>query len=136
MMRWYELFEDDMGKAHADINLFEMANLEPSQTGIVGTIYISTQQGRHGPRVKYFAGRPGNSQPSMVVSVGPEPLVMINDLPNRVRTKMEPIVKQWVTLNHIGLHKFWYEGNTWYKSEVDAFIAGLTKWTPNKESGI
>jgi hypothetical protein len=55
--------------------LFEMANLEPHQTGIEGTIYISTKQGSHNE-----------------------------------------------------LRDFWFNGNTWYQREVDAFIAGLEKY--------
>jgi hypothetical protein len=36
-----------------DLPLFKMANPEPHQTGIEGTIYISTKQGSHAPRIKY-----------------------------------------------------------------------------------
>jgi hypothetical protein len=34
--------------------LVEMANLTSAQTGITGTIFISTAMGAHGPRVKYL----------------------------------------------------------------------------------
>lgn len=134
-MRWTEIMEDDLPQPMVqsdagDIDLFEMANLEPAQTGIEGTIYISTMQAGHAPRVKYFAGRPGPGRPSMSVTIAPAPEVAENSLPARVRNRMEPIVRQWVMLNHDKLREFWFEGNTWYKSEVDAFIASLTKWTP------
>src|ERR1700746_1476228 len=34
--------------------LVEMANQTSAQTGITGTIFMSTAMGAHGPRVKYF----------------------------------------------------------------------------------
>ena len=40
-----ELAEDDV---------VEMANLTTAQTGVPGTIFISTAMGGHRPRVKYF----------------------------------------------------------------------------------
>src|SRR5467141_4159818 len=50
-----ELAEDDV---------VEMANLTPAQTGVPGTIFISTAMVGHGPRVKYFL-QLGRSQPSL-----------------------------------------------------------------------
>ncbi len=41
----------------------DMANLTAAQTGIDGTIFISTAMGAHGPRVKYFM-QPGRTEPS------------------------------------------------------------------------
>ena len=46
-----------------DDDVVEMANLTTAQTGVPGTIFISTAMGGHGPRVKYFL-QPGRSQPS------------------------------------------------------------------------
>ena len=45
-----------------------MANLTSAQTGVPGTIFISTAMGSHGPRVKYFV-QPGRTQPSFSVSI-------------------------------------------------------------------
>lgn len=137
-MRWNEITEQIVTQAAPhpaagdDIELLEMANLEPSQTGIDGTIYISTQQAGHAPRVKYYAGRPGATRPSLSVTIEPQPEVAVNSLPNRIANKMAPIVQAWVTLNYAKLRDFWFNGNTWYQSEVERFIAGLTKWTPSK----
>ena len=50
-----ELAEDDV---------VEMANLTTAQTGVPGTIFISTAMGAHSPRVKYFL-QPGRTQPSL-----------------------------------------------------------------------
>lgn len=109
--------------------LFEMASLDPSQTGIEGTIYMSTQQAGHAPRVKYYAGRPGNNRPSMSVTIAAKPQIVENSLPARVATQMGPKVQAWVTMNHRKLRKFWFKGNTWYQREVDAFVAGLKKYS-------
>jgi hypothetical protein len=43
-------------------DVVEMANLTTAQTGVPGTIFISTAMGGHGPRVKYFL-QAGRSQP-------------------------------------------------------------------------
>jgi len=122
----------DVGPGHGgDLALFEMANLEPDQTGIEGTIYISTRQGPHAPRVNYFAGRPGENQPSMSVLIAADPEVVENSLPDRTARRMAPLVQAWVRLNHPKLRDFWFNGNTWYQREVEAFIAGLEKYPPS-----
>ena len=46
----------------------QIANLTSAQTGVPGTIFISTAMGAHGSRVKYFL-QPGRTQPSFSVSV-------------------------------------------------------------------
>ena len=61
----------------------EMANLTTAQTGVPGTIFISTAMGGHGPRVKYFS-QPGRSQPSFSVAITDFPIVVANSLPLRV----------------------------------------------------
>jgi hypothetical protein len=62
-----------------DEDIVEMANLT-AQTGVPGTILISTAMGGHGPRVKYFL-EPGRSQPSFSVTVSDAPTVAANSLP-------------------------------------------------------
>ena len=46
--------------AHEDT--VEMANLTSAQTGVSGTIFISTAMGAHVPRMKYFCSRAAPSQ--------------------------------------------------------------------------
>ena len=48
--------------------LVETANLTTAQTGVSGTIFISTLMRGHGPRVKYFV-QPGRNQPSFSVLI-------------------------------------------------------------------
>ncbi len=111
-----------------DLLLLEMANLESDQTGVEGTIYISTRQGSHAPRVKYYARRPGENQPSMSILIAADPEVVENCLPDRIASRMAPRVQAWVRLNHDKLRDFWFNGNTWYQREVEAFIASLEKY--------
>src|SRR5919109_5237093 len=73
----------------------EMANLTTAQTGVAGTIFISTAMGGHGPRVKYFL-QPGRSQPSFSVAIADTPTVVANSLPVRVVRQRSSQVVDWV----------------------------------------
>src|ERR1700738_1685653 len=88
-----ELAEDDV---------VEMANLTTAQTGVPGTIFISTAMGGHGPRVKYFL-QPGRSQPSFSVTIADAPVAAANSLPLRVVRQMSPQVITWVSRNRAPL---------------------------------
>src|SRR5262245_42861432 len=59
-------------------DVVEMAKTT-AQTGISGTIFISTAMGGHGPRVKYLL-QPGRTQPSFSVSIADAPAVAANSL--------------------------------------------------------
>jgi hypothetical protein len=110
--------------AHEDV--VEMANLTQAQTGIIGTIFISTAMGAHGPRVKYFL-QPGRTQPSFSVSIGDAPTVVANSLPARTARQMAPQVTDWVLLNKDALLDFWHHGDTWTQPEVNDFIQRLRR---------
>jgi hypothetical protein len=124
-MRANEIMNEQV--AVADLPLFEMANLRENRTGIPGTVYISTAQGEHGARVKYFAGRAGNDQPSFSVTISLPPRVEANSLPEQVENEYGPLVKHWVELNYQALLNYWNNGTSWYEEEVDAFKAGLKR---------
>ncbi len=104
----------------------EMANLTSVQTGVPGTIFISTAMGAHGPRVKYFV-QPGRTQPSFSVSVTDTPTVIANSLPARVVRQMSPQVIDWVSRNKEDLLDFWHHGDTWTQPEVNDFIQKLRR---------
>ncbi len=104
----------------------EMSNLTEAQTGVAGTIFISTAMGAHGPRVKYFL-QPGRTQPSFSVSITDPPAVVANSLPSRTVRQMAPQVIAWVALNKDALLDFWNRGDTWTQPEVNAFIQGLRR---------
>jgi hypothetical protein len=112
-----ELAEDDV---------VEMANLTAAQTGVPGTIFISTAMGGHGPRVKYFL-QPGRTQPSFSVAISGTPTVVANSLPVRVVRRRSPQVIEWVARNRDALLDFWYHSDTWTEPEVNDFIQKLQR---------
>jgi hypothetical protein len=107
-------------------DVVEMANLTTAQTGVPGTIFISTAMGGHGPRVKYFL-QPGRSQPSFSVTISEAPTVAANSLPLRIVRQMSPPVVNWVLRNKDALLDFWYHGDTWTQPEVNDFIQKLDR---------
>jgi hypothetical protein len=107
-------------------DVIDMANLTTAQTGIAGTIFISTAMGAHGPRVKYFL-QPGRTQPSFSVSISDAPDVVANSLPARVVRQMSPQVIGWFTRNKDALLAFWDRGDTWTQPEVSDFIQKLRR---------
>jgi hypothetical protein len=107
-------------------DVVEMANLTTAQTGVPGTIFISTAMGAHGPRVKYFL-QPGRSQPSFSVTISDVPRVVANSLPVRVVRQVSPHVINWVSINKDALLDFWHHGDTWTQPEVNDFIQKLNR---------
>jgi hypothetical protein len=101
--------------------LLEMANLDKSQTGIDGFVWISTLMTGHAPRVKYFV-RPGRTQPSFSVMISDHPRVVANSLPARTVNQMAPLVVQWVQLNKDALLDFWHHGDTWTATQLIHFL--------------
>src|SRR5216683_4318591 len=110
----------------ASDDVVEMANLTTAQTGVAGTIFISTAMGSHRPRVKYFL-QPGRSQPSFSVAISDIPTVAANSLPVRVVRQISPQVITWVSRNKDPLLEFWYQGDTWTQPEVNDFIQRLDR---------
>ena len=110
----------------ASDDVVEMANLTTAQTGVAGTIFISTAMGSHRPRVKYFL-QPGRSQPSFSVTISDIPTVAANSLPVRVVRQISPQVINWVSRNKDALLDFWYHGDTWTQPEVNEFIQKLDR---------
>jgi hypothetical protein len=104
----------------------EMANLTTAQTGVPGTIFISTAMGAHGPGVKYLF-QPGRSQPSFSVTISDVPRVVANSLPVRVVRQLSPQVINWVSINKDALLDFWHRGDTWTQPEVNDFIQKLNR---------
>jgi hypothetical protein len=109
-----------------DDGIIEMANLDKSQTGVDGVIWISTMMTGHAPRVKYFV-RPGRTQPSFSVTIADQPRVVANSLSPRVLNQMSPLVIQWVTLNKNALLDFWQHGDTWTASQLIQFLQSFRK---------
>jgi hypothetical protein len=106
--------------------VLEMANLDKSQTGIDGVIWISTMMTGHAPRVKYFV-RPGRAQSSFSVTIANQPQIVANSLPILVVNQMSSLVIQWVTLNKDALLDFWHHGDTWTASQLIQFLQNFRK---------
>lgn len=104
--------------------LIEMANLTEAQTGVLGTIFISTAMGAHGPRVQYYV-QPGRPQPGFSVTISDNPAVAANSLPVRVVRQIAPRVIEWVSRNKDALLDFWNHGDSWTQPQVNTFIQGL-----------
>jgi len=104
----------------------DMANLTSAQTGVPGTIFISTAMGSHGPRVKYFL-QPGRMQPSFSVSIADPPALVANSLPPRTVHQMAPQVIEWVQRNRDDLLDFWNNGDSWTQPQVNDFIQRLRR---------
>jgi hypothetical protein len=113
-------------KLSNDDSVIEMANLDRSQTGIDGVIWISTMMTRDAPRVKYFV-RPGRTQPSFSVTIADQPRVVANSLPPRIVNQMSPLVTQLVTLNKDSLLDFWHHGDTGTASQLIQFFQNFRR---------
>ncbi len=102
--------------------LFEMANLSPSRTGIErGYIYISTKQGNHGCRIKYFSNLNDQSR-LMIVSI---PHFKVIEDTASCSNKIKKQVLQFAKINSKKLLDFWNQGNSWTDDEVREFQDNL-----------
>ena len=118
---------DGLPDDFADDLLIEMANLDEQDTGVPGTIFVSTALGAHGPRVKWYPARAGSDLPCLIVSIGPDPQVRDDFLPRAVSRGVGPRVMAWVRLNHAALLDFWENGASWNRHEVSAFLDDLKR---------
>ncbi len=102
--------------------LFEMVNLSPSRTGIEkGYIYISTKQGNHGCRIKYFSNLKDQSK-VMIVSI-PNYKVIEDTAICSIKIKKQVI--QFANTNSDKLLDFWNQGSDWTDDEVREFQDNL-----------
>lgn len=113
-----------------EIALIETANLPTEKTGVEGVVYISTTQGSHAPRVKWYPGRPAENAPCLSVTIEASPQAFNHHLPQRVFDAAGIAVKAWVALNGTALLDFWHHGSTWLDDEVTEFKQALAKLPP------
>ena len=121
--------EPSAADASRDREDVEMANLPERDTGVPGIIYISSAQGSHGPRVKWYPARPRRQAPCLTVTVASEPDAINNNLPIKVAESAVEDVKAWVTLNRADLLEFWANGESWTVDELYGFTKSLKKVT-------
>ena len=108
-----------------DDRLIEMSDPDEQDTNVPGTIFVSTALGAHGPRVTWYPHRAGRTLPCLIVSIGPDPSVRDDFLPQPVSRAAAPKVIAWVRLNHAALLDFWTNGAAWNRREVSAFLDAL-----------
>ena len=89
-----------------DIDLFEMANLYPRDTGLPMTIWVSPKgKARHDVRIKVCA-TPGNRMDATntaVVAVRPHPRLLHGELP----PEELDAVSRWIAINASALIDYW-----------------------------
>jgi hypothetical protein len=91
--------------------LIEMANFGPDKTGLShGTIYVDNIKTKHGARVKYYRGRPGNDKPSASITVNKEPQLVQDSI--NITSKELKEVTAFVILNYTHLMKVYLKGDT------------------------
>lgn len=106
---------------------FDFVNLTTKDTGIDGTVFIWTAIGKHGPRVKWFPGRPTREGPCLVITIGGEGRTVAHGLGPSNARQCEAAVRRWIELNQRELLDFWHNGLLWTRDEVAAFAERLHK---------
>lgn len=115
------------GSLPDDDEMFDMVNLSTRRTGIRGTIFISTRRAAHGPRIKWFPGKPEWDAPCLVVTLEDPPRAINQRLPMHVAREGESAVLPWAARNRDALLRFWHDGLAWDSDEVQDFIAHLAR---------
>jgi len=117
----------DIVRGLPDNILREMANLLEIDTGVSGTIYISTEEGTHGPRIKWFPGTPGKKNPCLSISISDNPVIRNFKINAHVENAASKKLMLWVSKNKDKLLDFWVNGTSWSRQQVNAFIDSLIK---------
>ena len=78
--------------------LHEMANLSQTDTGISGTICISTEEGT-GPRIKWFPESAGKGLPCLSISISDNPVIRNFNIPTHVENAASKKLLSWVSKN-------------------------------------
>jgi len=118
---------DNSGALDADDELVDVVNLSSDETGAKGIIFVSTSLGQHAARVKWFPVRAGRDLPCLSVMLEDPPRVINHGISPREARQAEPAVVAWVALNRDALQRFWDDGLSWTRKEVNAFFDGLRK---------
>jgi hypothetical protein len=97
------------------------AHLSFEDTGIPGTIRISTSDPSVLPQIKWFKGSTIHDA-DLIMSISDKPVV-------KSQIKNEPVAKisSWVSSNHEELLNFWNHGHYWTHHEVNMFVMRLKK---------
>lgn len=118
---------DISGALDAADQLYDLVNLTSDETGAAGIIFVSTALGQHGAGVKWFPVRAGRDLPCLTVTLEDPPRVINHGISPREARQAEAAVVAWVALNRDALQRFWDDGLSWTRKEVNAFCDGLRK---------
>ena len=110
-----------------DDEMFDMVNLSTRRTGVRGTIFISTRRASHGPRIKWFPGKPEWEGPCLVVTLEEPPRAINQGLQPRIAREGETVALPWAVRNRDALLRFWHDGLSWDSDEVQGFIERLVR---------
>lgn len=113
-----------------DDEMFDVVNLTHQDTGVTGTIFISTAQGKHGPRIKWFPDKPSRDGPCLILTLGGSRGVVAHGLGPRQARRGEAASRDWVALNEPALLDFWNNGVLWSRAELERFLNSLVKLAP------
>lgn len=114
---------EELKKVIQESELWEMANLKKSRTGLPVLIYISGNKSSHGPRIKFFdsyADSLGENYDLLIpLTVSKHPEIPIEHKLNIKEKDLEK-VKEWVVKNYDLLIAL-------YNDEIDEIEAGLNQ---------
>jgi hypothetical protein len=102
----------------------EMVNLREKDTGVPGTVYVSTLQGRHGPRIKWYPGLAGAAEAFLTITLEQPQRILNHGVPAREATGALAAA-EWAERNREALLHFWSNGTSFDIDELNAFLHGL-----------
>jgi hypothetical protein len=107
--------------------MVDLANLLEEDTGIAGTIFISTRMAAHGPRIKWWPGRPNRDGACLVVTLEDPPRPLNSGLVAKDARRGSSEVVAWASRNRAALLDYRENGALWSRSELNRFLDGLAK---------
>jgi len=118
---WQQVLEWEL-----DDDPVEMTSLSEKDTGVPGVLFVSTRQGRHGPRVKWYPAKARADLPFLTVTLeAPARLINHGVAPRDAAGAVAAVA--WVDLNRADLMRFWNDGVWWTSDELIEFLRALRK---------
>lgn len=117
-------FFEDIRWKYAQNIIFEMANMQPEDTGLKSIVHIMHKGGTsHGPRVKVsnIAGRFAHDD-NFTITAESSPRII-----GKCKLKKEQVddIIDWVNLNREHIHHVWHHGDTMRPSDVENGFKGI-----------
>jgi hypothetical protein len=107
--------------------MVDVMNLLQDDTGVAGTIFVSTRLAAHGPRIKWWPGRPDREGPCLIVTLEDPPRAINAGLPPRVVRVGGADAVAWANLNRAALLEYWENGVLWPRAQHNAFFDRLAR---------